>query len=89
MGAISGSGAEARSPSVTRPLSLSNTDNKLASAAVALPLNAVAADVVDCSQRGFVRGRSLVDNLVEYDAHYQFWGELYGLTDSGATLFQF
>ncbi|CAK0897877.1 unnamed protein product [Prorocentrum cordatum] len=80
---------EARPSSVSGPLSLSNADNEIASAAVASPLNAVAADVVDCSQRGPVAGRSLIDDLVESDARCQLWGNLRGLMGSGAVLLDF
>jgi hypothetical protein len=51
-----------------RPLSLSNADSKILAAAVAFPLT----DFVDLNvhehQRGGIRGRQLVDNLIDVEA---------------------
>jgi hypothetical protein len=57
-----------RAPGDTRPISLSNTDNKLLAAILNHKLTALASATVTQQQRGFVRGRSLVDNVLEIEA---------------------
>jgi hypothetical protein len=57
-----------RSPEATRPICLSNTDNKLLAALLNDKLSTLAAATVHSQQRGFVRGRSLVDNIMEIEA---------------------
>ena len=59
-----------RAPSKTRPLSLSNTDNKATSAMAALPMNKCASSTVSEIQAGGVRGRKMTDNILnlEYKA---------------------
>ena len=62
-----------RTPSTTRPLTLSNTDTKLISAAINRPLSAYASSVVAGQQRGFIKGRSISDNIVELEAQSLVW----------------
>ena len=52
----------------TRPISLSNTDNKLLMAMVNVPLSVAAGAGCSHDQAGFIRGRSGNDHIVEYDA---------------------
>ena len=61
----------ARAPSSTRPISLSNTDNKYFALAINRPLAEVAKIAVHPRQRGFVQGRSLVDNVLEVEGFAQ------------------
>jgi hypothetical protein len=61
----------ARAPSMTRPISLSNTDNKYFALAINRPLAEVAKLVVHPRQRGFVQGRSLIDNVLEVEGYAQ------------------
>jgi hypothetical protein len=57
----------ARSPSTTRPISLSNTDSKYFALALNRPLAEAATITVHPRQRGFVNGRSLLDNVLEVE----------------------
>ena len=58
-----------REPRETRPLSLKNTDNKTVTSVVNRSfLSSVAASTHE-SQRGFVPGRQLVQNVVDLDFH--------------------
>jgi hypothetical protein len=61
----------ARAPSSTRPIFLSNTDNKYFALAINRTLAEVAKIVVHPRQRGFVQGRSLVDNVLEVEGYAQ------------------
>ena len=47
-----------------RPLNLSNTDAKTIAKAMNCPLSAACSTMVDPSQRGFVRHRQLLDNII-------------------------
>ena len=58
----------ARKPGDTRPLSLSNTDAKSVSGALAIPFEELAVKWVSKEQRGFVRGRFMHDNIVDVEA---------------------
>jgi hypothetical protein len=67
---------------------LSNTDNKLLAALINYKLNLLAATTATPQQRGFVRGRSLVDNVLEVEAmaihlHRHYYEK------SGVALFDF
>ena len=61
----------ARAPSSTRPISLSNTDNKYFALAINRPLAEVAKIIVHPRQRGFVQGKSLIDNVLEVEGFAQ------------------
>ncbi len=61
----------ARTPATTRPISLSNTDNKFFALAINRPLAEAARVTVHPRQRGFVQGRSLVDNVLEVEGYGQ------------------
>ena len=54
-------------PSATRPLSLVNTDNRLIAGAFRLLLEPHIANVVSQLQRGFLRGRSMLQNVLDID----------------------
>ena len=56
-----------REPKNTRPLTLSNTDNKYCAQAAASPLNHVAAQTISSEQRGGVKGRQMVDNPLDIE----------------------
>ena len=56
-----------RTPENTRPLSASNTDEKLIAQAVNLPLATALPEVAVDWQRGFVKGRQLIDNVLILD----------------------
>lgn len=58
----------ARTPDNVRPLSLSNTDCKLVTNAIAAPMNRVARVTVDGRQRGFVEGRQMLDNVIDLES---------------------
>ena len=88
-GAVTHGGQEERPPKDTRLLPLSNTDNKIICSALAQPLNAVAAEVVDPIQKGFIKGRSLVDNIVLFDGHLLGWAGALGQVNAGGCLFDF
>jgi hypothetical protein len=64
---LSDHGIVARSPGMTRPISLSNTANKFFALAVNFPLAQVAQVTVHPWQRGFVAGRSITDNVIEIE----------------------
>ena len=50
-----------------RPLSLVNTDNRLMANAVRLRVEPILAEAISPAQRGFLPGRSLLQNVVEMD----------------------
>ena len=56
-----------RSPDKTRPISLSNTDNKSTSALICIPLDKAAQRTVSPQQR-CVKGRQLADNIIDIEA---------------------
>ena len=56
-----------RAPGATRPLSLSNTDAKVWSDAFCADLNDVAPHTVMERQRGGVRGRNILNDVVEVE----------------------
>jgi hypothetical protein len=57
-----------RTASAMRPLSLSNADAKLIAAAISSPLQDFAAINIHPHQRGGIRGRQLVDNIIDVEA---------------------
>jgi endonuclease/exonuclease/phosphatase family metal-dependent hydrolase len=73
----------ARTPEATRPLTLSNAVAKVLASAMNASLSQMAARTVSPRQRGFVRGRNLLDNVVETEAaaiHYaQYYGDTSGI----------
>jgi exonuclease III len=58
----------ARLPESTRPLSLSNAVAKIMASALNASLSQMAARTVTSRQRGFVKGRNLLDNILETEA---------------------
>jgi endonuclease/exonuclease/phosphatase family metal-dependent hydrolase len=61
----------ARTPNTTRPISLSNADSKYFALALNRPLAEAATVMVHPRQRGFVNGRSLLDNVLEVEGFAQ------------------
>ena len=57
----------AREPGATRPLTLSNTDSKVYSRVLNSKMASYAPLVIHEAQRGFVRGRSITDNIIEIE----------------------
>ena len=57
-----------RKPSETRPLNLSNSVAKIIAAAINNTLSLLCAATVGPCQQGFIRGRSLIDNVVDVEA---------------------
>ena len=62
-----GVGVQAR-PGDLRPLSLSNADQKLVALAINLSLSRVCEETAHSAQRGFRRGKSITDNVLELEA---------------------
>ena len=60
-----------RSPDAIRPLTLSNTDSKILAGALNKGLSAVATRCVHPDQNGFVKGRSIIDNIVHIEGAIQ------------------
>ena len=54
-------------PSATRPLSLVNTDNRLLAAAARYKWEHMLGSRVHPAQRGFIKGRSILQNLIDID----------------------
>jgi hypothetical protein len=71
-------GTVARVPGSTRPISLSNTASKFFALAVNRPLAQVANLTVHPRQRGFLAGRSLIDNVLEIEGY----GQSYAIADA-------
>eukprot|EP00959_Pyramimonas_sp_CCMP1952_P126158 2638237-Pyramimonas_sp.AAC.1 len=66
-------------PKQTRTLTLSNTDNKLISIALAIPFQTQAQHSVVSCQRGFIGGRNLLDNVAELESWVVDWACYRGL----------
>ena len=71
-------GTVARSPGMTRPISLSNTASKFFALAINRPLAQVAQVTVHPRQRGFVGGRSITDNIIEIEG----FGQSYAIAEA-------
>ena len=54
-------------PGDVRPLSIVNTDNRLMANAVRLRVEPILEKVISSAQRGFLPGRSMLQNVVEVD----------------------
>eukprot|EP00959_Pyramimonas_sp_CCMP1952_P198523 4152548-Pyramimonas_sp.AAC.1 len=68
-----GMDAAARAPACTRPLSLSNSDNKIVTSCVGFAVSEVVKDTAEVCRKGFVKGRQLVDNVFSLDAAFLKW----------------
>ena len=55
------------SPKGTRPLSVVNTDNRLIASAFRLVCEPVFSDFVSTAQKGFLRKRSMLQNIIDID----------------------
>jgi len=53
----------------TRPLPLVNTDNRLIASAVGIAIEARVAQLVSDIQQGFIRGRKMLQNVLDIDFH--------------------
>eukprot|EP00959_Pyramimonas_sp_CCMP1952_P111785 2338119-Pyramimonas_sp.AAC.1 len=60
-------------PEKTRPISFSDTDNKIVSVAIKIPLGTVCQRVVFQQQRGFVRGRQMLGNILDLESKCLHW----------------
>ena len=56
------------SPEATRPLSIVNTDNRLMASAIRIRLERVVTRWITRAQKGFLKGRSMLSNVVSIDA---------------------
>eukprot|EP00959_Pyramimonas_sp_CCMP1952_P394672 8269132-Pyramimonas_sp.AAC.1 len=64
---------QVKPPASTRPLTLSNTDNKLLASAYSAPLRQIASEVVHHSQAGFLPGRQILDHIISLDSELRIW----------------
>ena len=56
-------------PKATRPLSLINTDNRLMASAARIRVEPTMEAVISDMQRGFLRGRKMIRNVLDVDLH--------------------
>jgi endonuclease/exonuclease/phosphatase family metal-dependent hydrolase len=77
-----------RRPEATRPISLSNSDAKLFARILNFKLSQLACITVAGEQRGFVKGRNLVSNIIETESHAMHISKHYR-DESGIILFDF
>lgn len=75
-------------PAGYRPISLSNTSQKLIARAISQALEDYAAELVHPMQRGFVPGRSLVDSVLDLEAEMAI-GSAHGAPRQAVVLFDF
>jgi len=61
-------GSFVRKPTETRPLNLSNSVAKIIAAAINRTLSQLCAVTASPCQQGFIRGRSLIDNIIDVEA---------------------
>ena len=54
-------------PAATRPLSIVNSDNRIAASAMRLAWEPVLEKVISPAQQGFLRGRSILKNVLDID----------------------
>jgi hypothetical protein len=73
------------SPDCTRPLSLADTINKLIANTVRIALERFASSRISPFQRGFLRGRQILDNVVELD----YFAHLFSITSKRAATILF
>ena len=59
----------ARTAEDTRPVSLANSDSKICETALNQPLAKAMDGWASWDQRGFIKGRMMVDNIIEIDTH--------------------
>ena len=60
-------GTEVFSPSSFRPLAITNTDNRILSSAVRLHIEHIVAPGISAEQRGFVKDRSMLANVLDIE----------------------
>jgi hypothetical protein len=73
------------SPDCTRPLSLADTINKLVANTVRIALERFASSRISFFQRGFLKGRQILDNVVELD----YFAHLFSITSKRAATILF
>ena len=56
-------------PGDTRPLNISNVDNRLLASAARLAWEPILEQWVSQMQRGFLKGRSMIHNIIDVDWH--------------------
>ena len=61
-------GVEVFKPESTRPLAIANADNRIIASAVRYAIEPQVEQGISDMQRGFLRGRSMIANLVDVDA---------------------
>eukprot|EP00959_Pyramimonas_sp_CCMP1952_P301276 6303532-Pyramimonas_sp.AAC.1 len=76
-----------RSADETRPPSLSNMDNKLVSASIGWALSIAASDLVQGGQKGFLKGRQMIDNIIEVDANMMLAHSVCDCRRAGSAVF--
>ena len=64
---VAPSGVPAYREKETRPLSIVNTDNRSAASTLSLCVEPLFARWVSPMQRGFLRGRSMIENILDID----------------------
>jgi hypothetical protein len=74
-------------PGEVRPLSIVNTDNRLMANAIRLRVEPLLAQAISPMQRGFLPGRSMLQNVVEVDGEMRAASLL--SDSSGAVFFDF
>ena len=60
-------GQDLYEPANVRPLSITNTSNRLIASAVRLALEPALAPYITIQQRGFLPGRSIIANILDID----------------------
>ena len=84
----SGNDGVNKSPEDTRPLSLGNTDAKMIAMLADDALSSCARRTVALEQTGFVRGRSMSDNIMPIESQAIAWANT-ALATSATVLFDF
>eukprot|EP00959_Pyramimonas_sp_CCMP1952_P050051 1046253-Pyramimonas_sp.AAC.1 len=82
-----GTRGQTRMADCTRPLTLSNTDNKLIASAICRPLTRLAVSVCSGVQKGFIPGRQGLDRVIDLDSQIMITNDIEGNFRSGACLF--
>ena len=80
------SGEVFKAPEATRPLTLSNTDNKLFGSALSIPLGQQAQYSCAELQCGFIKGRNIIDNLIALESHLLEHATFFGQKFAGLFL---
>ena len=76
-----------RAPEATRPLYLSNTDNKIVSMALNRPFGYLCQMYCHTVQKGLIRGRQMSENIINLEARMITWWCQLGAKNCGYALF--